>query len=67
MCKWVERKEVGTLFGWWLGDHLPKHVHVYKDGKEIAEIALPGLKVLNGKMSKKLKNVLMELIKEGKI
>ena len=57
----------GYLIEWWLGDHLPKHVHVYKDGKEIAKIVLPGLKVLNGKMNKKLKKILMELIKEGRI
>jgi hypothetical protein len=34
---------------------------------ELAKIVLPGLKVLNGKMNKKLKKILMELIKEGKI
>ena len=60
-------KRGGYLIEWWLGDHSPKHVHVYKDGKEIAKIVLPGLKVLNGKMNKKLKKILMELIKEGRI
>ncbi len=60
-------KRGGYLIEWWLGDHLPKHVHVYKDGKEIAKIVLPSLKVLNGKMNKKLKKILMELIKEGRI
>ncbi len=60
-------KRGGFLIEWWLGDHLPKHVHVYKDGKEIAKIVLPSLKVLNGKMNKKLKKILMELIEEGRI
>jgi hypothetical protein len=60
-------KRGGYLIEWWLGDHLPKHVHVYKDGKEVAKIVLPDLKVLNGKMNKKLKKILMGLIKEGRI
>ncbi len=60
-------KRGGYLIEWWIGDHLPKHVHVYKDGKEVAKIELPGFIILKGKMNKKLKNILMELIKEGKI
>ncbi len=60
-------KRGGYLIEWWIGDHLPKHVYVYKDGKEVAKIELPGFTILKGKMNKKLKNILMELIKEGKI
>jgi hypothetical protein len=33
----------------------------------VAKIELPGFRVLNGKMNKKLKKILTELIKEGKI
>lgn len=29
------KKRGGYLIEWWIGDHLPKHVHVYKDGKEV--------------------------------
>ncbi|MFQ5963194.1 MAG: DUF4160 domain-containing protein [Candidatus Scalinduaceae bacterium] len=50
-----------------MGDHLPKHIHVYKGGKEVVKIELPGFTVLKGKMSAKLKKILMELIKEGKV
>ncbi len=60
-------KRGGYLIEWWIGDHLPKHVHIYKDGKEVTKIELPGFRVLNGKMNKKLKKILTELIKEGKI
>ncbi|MCR4343363.1 MAG: hypothetical protein NUV44_01250 [Candidatus Scalindua sp.] len=42
-------------------------VYGWVEKKEVAKIVLPGLKVLNGKMNKKLKKILMELIKEGKI
>ena len=36
-------------------------------GKEVVKIELPGFTVLKGKMSAKLKKILMELIKEGKV
>ncbi len=60
-------KRGGYLIEWWIGDHLPKHVHVYKNGKEMVKVELPGFTVLKGKLNKKLKNILMELIKEGRI
>ena len=60
-------KRGGYLIEWWIGDHLPRHVHVYKGGKEVVKIELPEFTVLKGKMSAKLKKILMELIKEGKV
>ncbi len=60
-------KRGGYLIEWWIGDHLPKHVHVYKNGKEMVKVELPGFTVLIGKLNKKLKKILMELIKEGRI
>ena len=29
-----------------MGDHNPKHVHVYKNGKEVAKIVIPSLRIL---------------------
>ncbi len=60
-------KRGGYLIEWWIGDHLPKHVHIYKDGKAVAKIELPGFTILKGTMNKKLKRILMELIEEGRI
>jgi len=57
----------GTSEKRWIGNHLPKHVHIYKGGKEVVKVELPGFTVLKGKMSAKLKKILMELIKEGKV
>ncbi|MCY4523324.1 MAG: DUF4160 domain-containing protein [Halobacteriovoraceae bacterium] len=50
-----------------MGDHDPKHVHVYTNNKEVAKIAIPDIRLLNGKMNKKLKKIIQELLKERKI
>lgn len=60
-------KRGGYLIEWWIGDHLPKHVHVYKDGEEIAKIQIPGLIVLTGRMTKRLRKILTGLLTERKI
>lgn len=60
-------KRGGYLIEWWIGDHLPKHVHIYKDGREVAKVVVPGFRVLSGRLNKRLKKILMELIKEKKI
>ena len=57
----------GYLIEWWLGDHWPKHVHVYKDGREVAKVSVPDLRVLSGKMNNRLKKILKNLIAEEKI
>jgi len=58
------KKRGGYIFEWWMGDHTPKHVHVYKNGIQIAKIGIPNLIVLQGAMTKKLKKILQEMIKE---
>jgi hypothetical protein len=50
-----------------MGDHSPKHVHVYKDGRLIAKIEIPGMLVLQGNMNKKLKKIMSELIREKQL
>jgi len=45
-----------------MGDHSPKHV--YKNGVQIAKIGIPNLIVLQGAMTRKLKKILQEMIKE---
>jgi len=32
----------GYLIDWWIGDHTPKHVHVYRDGVLVAKVEIPG-------------------------
>ena len=60
-------KRGGYLFEWWIGDHWPKHVHVYRDGKEVAKVRIPEMWVLSGQMSKRLRKILEELIREGEV
>ena len=60
-------KRGGYIIEWWMGDHDPKHVHVYKDGREVAKVVIPSLRLLSGKMNKKLKKIIKELLKENKI
>lgn len=54
----------GYLIEWWIGDHLPKHVHIYRDGREIAKVEIPGMRVLTGRLNKRLRKILRELLSE---
>ena len=54
----------GYLIDWWIGDHTPKHLHVYRDGVLIAKVEMPGLLVLSGKVNHKLKKILKQLVTE---
>lgn len=58
-------KRGGYLIEWWIGDHLPKHVHIYKDGKMIAKVQIPEMLVLRGNLSRRLKRIIHELVKGG--
>ena len=57
----------GYIIEWWIGDHYPKHVHVYRDGREVAKVQVPGLVVLTGKLNRKLLKIFKELVAEKKI
>jgi len=54
----------GYLIDWWIGDHAPKHVHVYRDGVPVAKVEIPGLLVLSGTMNRQLRKILKQLIEE---
>ena len=60
-------KREGYIIEWWIGDHSPKHVHVYKKGREVAKIVIPDMRVLSGRMDRKLKKIIEELVEAGKI
>ena len=55
----------GYIIEWWMGDHHPRHVHVYRYGREVAKVSVPDLLLLRGKMTGKLKRILNDLISEG--
>jgi len=53
------------IFVWWKGDHPPRHVHVYRDGKLVVKWDLDNQKVMKGKASKKILEFIGELASEG--
>ncbi|MGE4233504.1 MAG: DUF4160 domain-containing protein [Bacteriovoracia bacterium] len=57
----------GYVFITRIGDHDPRHVHVYRDGKEIAKWNLEDWALMNGEVNSKLLKILEELIKEGEL
>lgn len=60
------KRRGGFIFDFWIGDHPPRHVHVFKDSKFIAKIELDKeLTCMEGKTSRKLLKVLKSLIQEG--
>ena len=60
-------KRGGYLIEWWMGDHTPKHVHVYKDGQEVAKVRVPEMIVLTGNLNKKLRKIFQKLIQDQEI
>ncbi len=61
-------KRGGYIFVFWIGDHPPRHVHVFRDGRLIAKVELATeLTVMDGKLSSKVRKILKELIVEGKL
>ena len=60
-------KRGGYLIEWWIGDHWPKHVHVYKDGREVTKIRIPEMIVLSGKANRRIRTIIRALIRERKI
>jgi hypothetical protein len=57
-------KRGGYIIEWWIGDHRPKHVHIYRDRKEVAKVQIPEMILLTGKLNKKLLKILKELEKK---
>jgi hypothetical protein len=60
-------KRAGYIFEFWVGDHFPKHVHVFKDGKFVCKIRLKDMTLMEGVAGKKIITTLRDLVKEGKI
>ena len=57
----------GYIFVWWLGDHSPKHVHVYRDRRLIVKWDLDNGKPMRGNASKRIIELIQELVREGLI
>jgi len=54
------------IFVWFIGDHTPPHVHVYRDGRLLAKWDLQNGLVMEGAVTAKILKLITELRDEGK-
>lgn len=57
----------GFVFLSWKGDHGPKHVHVYRDGKRVVKWDLDHDRAMEGRASRKVLDLIRELRAEGRL
>jgi hypothetical protein len=57
----------GYLFISGIGDHDPRHVHVYKDGKLIVKWDLDGWRIMQGRVTARVLRLLVQLREEGEL
>ena len=55
----------GYIFLSWKGDHGPRHVHVYRDGRLIVKWDLDNWLAMEGKATRKILELIQELEAEG--
>ncbi|MBA2609982.1 MAG: hypothetical protein H0U92_13660 [Actinobacteria bacterium] len=55
----------GFIFVSWIGDHSPKHVHVYRDGQLIVKWDLENNAAMQGAADRRLRRLIDDLHKEG--
>ncbi len=60
-------KRGGYIFIDWIGDHSPRHVHIYKGAKLIAKFDLEKWQPMQGRINRKVMQYLVEFRKDGKL
>lgn len=56
----------GYIFEFWIGDHPPRHVHVFRDRRLVAKVELDAdLTVMEGRLNRRLRELIKEMMKEG--
>lgn len=55
------------IFQSWIGDHSPRHVHVYRDGKLIVKWDLENDMAMKGKATRRILEKIRDLQREGRI
>lgn len=51
----------------WRGDHAPRHVHVYRDGKLVVKWDLEHWKAMKGSATSRVVSLIRTLVNEGKL
>lgn len=57
----------GYVFISWKGDHDPNHVHIFKDGNLVLKWNLEEGVVMKGRVTRRLKKLIADLVKEEKL
>ena len=60
-------RRCGFVFLGWVGDHSPRHVHVYRDGTLVVKWDLDNWQPMKGQASARIRRLLNELVEEGKL
>jgi len=60
-----KRRRGGYLFIGWKGDHSPRHVHVYRDGKLVTKWDLDNWQAMEGAATSRILKLIRELQNEG--
>lgn len=55
----------GYVFLTWKGDHAPRHVHVYRDGRLVVKWNLEQWVPMQGHATRRVLEILRELEREG--
>lgn len=58
-------RRAGYLFVTWIGDHRPRHVHVFRDGELVVKWNLERDVAMTGRANARLRAVIAELKREG--
>lgn len=57
----------GYVFLTWRGDHSPRHVHVYRDGKLVLKWDLDNQRAMAGKATRHVLELIRQLEAEGRL
>jgi hypothetical protein len=55
------------IFVTWIGDHPPRHVHVYQDGKLVVKWDLENRVAMKGQMNGQIMKLIVALEQEGRL
>lgn len=55
----------GYVFVTWKGDHSPRHVHVYRDGRLVVKWDLEGSRAIAGRAGVRTRRLIEALVREG--
>jgi hypothetical protein len=57
----------GFVFLWWKGDHAPRHVYVFRDGRLVVKRNLDGGTSITGRPPSRVVELIRALVREGRL